>query len=107
MNPDQLQAWLNTSRQDLIKRGVKASIIQRDGLSMDPDIVFDLESDTIIATICIWSGLQEAELHAVSMASDDPLVLDRIQLSDNNFDVGFQPIIQLFGYEESTFPEEP
>ena len=96
MDPDQLQHWLDTSRRVLTRRGVKANVIHRDGLSMDPDIVFDLESETIIAMIGIWLGLQEAELHAISMASDTPLILDRIQLHDNNFNEMFGPIIRLF-----------
>lgn len=96
MDPDQLEHWLNTSRRDLTPHGVKANVIHGDGLSMDPDIVFTLESETIIATIGIWSGLQEAELHAVSVASDTPVVLDRIQLHGNNFNEMFGSIIWLF-----------
>ncbi|UBV44678.1 hypothetical protein LAJ19_16060 (plasmid) [Deinococcus taeanensis] len=96
MDLDELQHWLNTSKQGLITHGVKAKIIQGDGLGMDPDIVFDLESDTVIATIGIWFSLQEAEIHAVSTASNTPVVLDRIQVHNSNFDEIFSPIIQLF-----------
>ncbi|SMB81745.1 hypothetical protein SAMN00790413_04703 [Deinococcus hopiensis KR-140] len=96
MDVERFKNWLEASRQDVEKNGVHVQVHSSNELSMDPDIVFKLESNTVLATIGIWSGLQEAELHAIAMEAIDSIALYQIRLINNKFDVLFRPIITLF-----------